>query len=135
VKPFLVCFLAFSLAGCVTSNFMPIGGQTYPPRPDDYIIEVYVPVQAPVLVQQSIGSAKPASQLPSKAREIGRIDTAGAPAAAWGSMIEDAKKKARTLGGDGIVVSQWGSQLQSVDGYGNAYHGKNISMTVVRYRD
>jgi hypothetical protein len=127
--------LTLCLVGCVTSNYMPIGEKTYPPRPDDYVIDVYVPVQAPVIVQQSIANAKPANSLPSFAQQIGRIDTTGAPAANWGSMIEDAKKKARSLGGDAVVIGQWGTQLNGVDGYGNAYHGKNISMMVVPFRD
>jgi hypothetical protein len=130
----LSCLFVGLLTGCVSSNYMPIGGQTYPPRPDDYVIDVYAPTEAPVIVQQSIANAKLSTQLPANAREIGRIDTQGAPAAGWDSMIEDAKRKARALGGDGIVIKQWGNQLTGFNNYGQAYHGKNISMTVVRFR-
>ncbi|MCA9281262.1 MAG: hypothetical protein KDA30_04420 [Phycisphaerales bacterium] len=124
----------FFLTACVSSNYMAIGDQTYPPRADDYVIDVYLPTDAPVNVHQSVANSKPLASLPSYAREIGRIDTEGAPAASWSSVINDAKKKARALGGDALVIKQWGSYLSGVDGYGTAYHGKNLSMTVVRYR-
>jgi len=122
------------LVGCVSSNFMPVGGKTYPPRPDEYIIDVFVSVDAPVIIQQSLTNAKPTSIAPKDAQVIGRIDTSGAPAASYASMVEDAKKKARQLGGDAIVIGQWGTHLTGMDGYGNAYHAKNVSMTVLRFR-
>ncbi len=119
--------------GCVSSTFVPVGGRTYPPRPSDYLIDVYVPVEAPVIVLQSFPNAKRPDQVPAGATVIGRIDTQGAPAAAWKSVIEDAEKKARELGGDAVVIGQWGHPLTGVDGYGNTYYGKAVSMTVLRY--
>lgn len=135
IKPMLLSsmFLLFTV-GCVSSDFMPIGGQTYPPRPDEHIIDVYLSDEAPVVVHKQIANAKPLSAVPPGALEIGRVDTIGAPAASWGAVVNDAKKKARTLGGDGLVIKGWGNPLTGVDGYGQAYHGKSISMTVIRYR-
>ena len=130
----LAALVLIVVQGCVTSNFMPVGKQTYPPRPDDYVIDVFVPTEAPVVVQQSIGNAKSSADLPTGYTVIGRIDTNGAPAAAWSSVIDDAKKKARQLGGDGIVINQWGEPLVGMS-YGQAYHAKAIGMQVVRYSD
>jgi hypothetical protein len=121
------------LTGCVSSNYMAVGNETFPPRPDTYIIDVFLPTDAPVVVHQSIPNAKDISLVPKSAKVIGRIDTTGAPAAGWGDVIRDAQRRARTLGGDGIVVGQWGSHMTGVDGYGQAYYGKNIGMTVIRY--
>lgn len=123
-----------ALQGCVTSQFMPIGSQTYAPRPDDYLIDIYIPQAAPVVVHQQLANAKPIERLPAGAQVIGRIDTQGAPAAGWASVFEDAKRKARTLGGDAVVVRQWGNPLMGVDQYGSAYHGKSISLEVVRLK-
>ena len=124
-----------SLVGCVSSQFMPVGEMTYAPRPDDYLIDIYLPTEAPVVVHKQVANAKPLSELRAGAKVIGRIDTQGAPAAGWGSLFEDAKRKARTLGGDAIVVRQWGNPLVAVDRYGGTQYGKAISMEVVRFRN
>jgi hypothetical protein len=113
---------------------MPIGTQTFPPKPKDHIIDVYLVQDAPVQVHKQLANSKPMSAIPGYALEIGRVDSIGAPAASWGSVVNDAKKKARQLGGDGLVIKGWGSHLTGVNNYGQAYHGKNISMTVIRYR-
>lgn len=127
-----VLLVALLQWGCVSSNSMRVGN-TYPPRPHDYIIDVYVSLDAPVNVQQSISNPKSINDLPSSAEVVGRIDTNGAPLAGWDSVIADAKSKAREMGGDGLVIKGWGSPLAGVDSYGQAYNGKAISMEVVRY--
>jgi hypothetical protein len=111
---------------------MVVGTQTYPPRPEDYVIDVYLPVDAPVNVHQSIANAKDITTLPAYNIEIGRVDTQGAPAASWESVIDDAKKKARELGGDALVIKEWGHTMTGIDSYGQTYYAKNLSMTVVR---
>ena len=131
-----VACLALALcSGCVTSQFMAVGEMTYPPRAENYIIDIYIPTDAPVNVHQQLAWTKPVTEIPPAAKTIGRIDTQGAPAAGWASCFEDAKRKARALGGDAIVVRQWGSPLTGVNGYGQAYYGKAISMEVVRFRN
>jgi hypothetical protein len=125
------CVLASG--GCVSSDSMAVGNRTYPPRPRKYIIDVYLDQAAPVQVHKQLANAKPLSAVPPAASTIGRVDTAGAPAASWGSVVNDAKKRARTLGGDGLVINGWGSPVTAVDAYGQAYYGKHISMTVIRY--
>lgn len=130
----LFCLLTIMwLTSCVSSQYMALGSVTYPPRPRDYVIEVFLPVEAPVNVHQSVANSRPLAELPRHAIQVGRIDTSGAPAASWLAVINDAKKKARQLGGDGIEIKQWGHVLTGVDGYGQAYHGKSLSMIVVKY--
>ena len=133
VTLFVTLAILALIAGCVTSQSMAIGPTTYPPRAKDYIITVYIGTDAPVNVHKSIANPSPISAIPSNATEIGRVDTQGAPAASWGSVIADAMKRARALGGDGLVIGQWGNPTTHVDGYGNVQRGKAISMTVIRY--
>ena len=42
-------------------------------------------------------------------------------------------KRARALGGDALVIGQWGNPTVAIDAYGNVQRGKAISMTVIRY--
>ena len=128
-----LAMLQITLGGCVSSNSMAIGEITYPPRPTDYIIEVYLSIDAPVAMHKGVANAKSVSEIPSWAKVIGRVDTVGAPAASWGKVINNAKRRARTLGGDGLVIGSWGSHVTSVDSYGSMYYGKNVSMQVIRY--
>jgi hypothetical protein len=46
-------------------------------------------------------------------------------------VLEHAKDRARTLGGDGLVIRYWGHFMTGADGYGQAYDGKNLSILVV----
>ena len=129
----LAAAVLFLIAGCVTSQSMAIGPTTYPPRPKDYVITVYIGTDAPVFVHRSIANPRAISDIPSGATEIGRVDAKGAPAASWGSVIADAMTRARALGGDGLVIGQWGNPTLGIDQYGNLRRGKAISMTVIRY--
>lgn len=124
--------IAAVFSGCVSSSFMHVGN-TYPPRPDDFLIAIYVPLEAPVDVQTSLSNALPLSSMPSDAEIVGRIDSRGAPAASWASVIEDAKGKARQLGGNAIVITRWGTPMVAMN-YGDPMYGKAISMNVVRYQ-
>jgi len=129
----LAALVVFALSGCVQSQYMAVGDQTYPPRPIDYIIDVYMPLDAPVVMHKQIAGAKDLQILPAGSRVIGRVDTVGAPAAGWASVINDAKHKARELGGDALVIRNIDHYLSAVDSYGSAYYGKSVSMEVVRF--
>lgn len=131
----LLMLMVVGVGGCVSSQFMPVGSATYPPRPDGYLIDMYLPTDAPVVVHQQLAGARSTDEVPAGATVIGRIDTQGAPAAGWASCFEDAKQKARMLGGDAIVARRWGNPLVAVDGYGNTQYGKAISLEVLRYRN
>lgn len=131
-RSFLLC-LALLLCGCVSSDMMAVGPKTYPPRPDNFVIDVFSPTEAPIQVQKAISNLKPISELPINAAEIGRIDSRGAPDASWGAVIDDAKSKARELGGDAIVVKAWGSPAAFVGSFGEVQYSKAISMSVVRW--
>ncbi len=143
---FVMLVLALAFAGCVRSDWIAVGETAHAPRPDDYDIAVFVPLDAPVQVHKAVADPKPMAELPANAKAVGRIDTTGAPAASWGSMIEKAKKQARKIGGDAIIVGNWDSPVTAVNTYGQAYgnsysgqsyamRGKALVLTVVRYRD
>lgn len=131
---FVVLLSIILCTGCVSSDYMPVGSATFPPRPKKHIIDVYLSQDAPVRIHQELTDSKPIESVPRSALEIGRIDTEGSADASWKAVIKDAKKKARQLGGDGIVIKGWGSHLTGVNGYGQTFYGKNISMTVIRYQ-
>lgn len=128
-----IVICAALVSGCVSANSMRLGNQTYPPRPDNYIIDVYAPIETPVAVQKSISGMKPMSSIPPYAKTIGRIDVKGAPAASWGSTIDKAQERARAMGGSGVVIKQWGTPVTGENSYGATYHGKALSVTVIRY--
>jgi hypothetical protein len=128
----LTPLLMFWLTGCVSSDMMTVG-ETYPPRPDNYLIEVFCTEDAPIQIQQQIAQLKPVSDIPKNANVIGRVDSRGAPLATWGSVVGDAMGKARSIGGDAIVVTQWGQPVSYVGSYGEVQHSKAISFRVIRY--
>ncbi len=113
---------------------MAVGETTYAPRAHDYIIDIYLPTDAPVVVHREIALARPVEELPADAEVIGRVDTRGAPLADWSSLLRDAQDKARQLGGDAIVVRQWDNPYVGTDGNGVAQYGKALSIEVVRWR-
>ncbi len=63
--------LLILLTGCVSSEVMTLGGTSYPPRPDDYLIEFYTTTDAPVNILQEMGTTKPLSAIPNGASNIG----------------------------------------------------------------
>lgn len=132
MRTFALTLLLLTSA-CVHSDYIAVGDTTYPPRPKDWAIDVYVSSDAPVKVQKSIKNAHPVSSVPKSASVIGRVDTSSGDVG-WATMLKSAKKKARALGGDGLVIGRWGSYLAGVGTWGEAYHGRTISMTVLRYR-
>lgn len=124
---------ALLMTGCVTSEYMTVGGTMYPPRPETHEIDVYLPGDAPVAMHNAVLHARSASDVPDSASVIGRIDSTGAPAAEWSHVFSDAMEKARLLGGDGILVESWDRSLDWVDSNGGVHHAKELSMKVVRY--
>lgn len=126
--------MMLTLTGCVSSEMIPIGTETYPPRPKDYLIQVYGTTNAPVRILEEIGPIKDVSDVSYNATEIGRIDSHGAPLASWGAVLESGKESARSLGGDGVVLKSWASPLAAIDQYGGTMYAKELSMTVVRYQ-
>jgi hypothetical protein len=134
VRQYIAAFFFIALvAGCVSSDMIATGGKTFPPRPNDYVIDVYATTDAPVEMQKEIIDIKGLSSVPPGAIEIGRVDANGAPAATWEAVADDAKVKARMLGGDGLIIKAWGQPMTGVDAYGDTYYGKALSMTVIRY--
>ena len=122
------------LGGCVSSEYMAIGEKTFAPRPREYVIDIYLTTDAPVNVHKAVANEKSLDALPQRAITVGRVDTSGAPAASWAPLIRNAKKKAWELGGDALVIKEWGHTMVGMDSYGRSYYGKNLSMTVVRYK-
>jgi hypothetical protein len=135
VNVLVVCAAACGFLGaCIESQSMPVGEQTFAARPETYPIDVYMPLEAPVVVQREVPS-KPLSALPASARTIGRVDTQGAQTCSWTSLFEDARKRARLLGGDALVVRRWGTPVIATDIDGNSQYGKALAMEVVRLGD
>ncbi len=134
MRTLFLSVVVFIATGCVSSDYVQLGDKTYPPRPDDWVVDVFIGTGAPVSAHKSVQNAKPASDMPKNATVVGRVDTNGAPAASWNSMINSAKNKARAIGGDGLIIGNWGHYVSGVGAYGSVYHSKTFSMTVVRFR-
>lgn len=134
--PFVIgiAVVLVQLVGCVTSETMLVGNETFAPRPDDHVIHVYLGLDAPVALYKSVPDARSTDNIPSNATIIGRIDTQGDGYADWSALVKHTQKEARTMGGDGIVIGRWGSHVAGSSQYGGAYLGKNLSIAVIRYR-
>ncbi len=128
----LMLGLILLLGGCVTTNAIYIGGKTYPPQVSDHPIDVYVPVEAPVSLQQQI-EHRQLSALPAYAIRIGRVDAEASSGSSWQSLVDQAKKTARKLGGDGIVVMAWGYPWAGYDTSYQPYYDQYLGFYVVRY--
>jgi hypothetical protein len=129
----LAAVVAAGLAGCVTSESMPVGEQTYPARPVGHAVDVYLEDDAPVFLHRALADYKETKAIPANAVEIGRVDANGAPSASWQSVVDSAKVKARALGGDGLVLKDWNKHLKGISKGGTAYEDKEVMFTVVRY--
>jgi hypothetical protein len=92
----LAVAVASILAGCVTSTVVPIDSDRPPPRPEGSPIDVYA--DPPLKVE----GAKLLKELPPH-RVIGNV-IINPTDLALSSQVEEAKRGARTLGGDGIIL-------------------------------
>ena len=126
-----LCFLAVN--GCVGTTAISRGDETYPPRPRNYFIEVFIPQDLLVPPQLSTKklSAKRASEVPRNAKAIAHINTSGAPLASWGKLVRHAQAEARKLGGDGIVLVAWHRHEHEV---GFNARNKKIFCSVIRWK-
>src|ERR1700722_9273614 len=128
----LLSMLSLS-CGCVGSDYVPVGTATFSPRADSFPIAVYAPLETPVEIQKGAAPMKLVSDLPSDAIVIGRIDGSGAALASWQAVVEDAKRKARTLGGDAIVITDWGGRLAGVSSFGSTTGNTTTTTSVPVY--
>ena len=116
--------------GCVTSEYFASGEAAYPARATHAPITVYVPPDLPPEIRAALGDVLTRADLSTHAHEIGRIDGVGSPAAGWGALLEDAKTKARRIGGDAISIVAWGRPVTDVDGRPTV--GRSLLTTVLR---
>jgi hypothetical protein len=102
-----VIILAVALAALTacTSASVTRMGQEYPPRPDDWPIAVYASAEAPreVVTKGAVGAGQPSGWRIGKMTVKESMFTTD-----WDRSIEEAKKKARTIGGDAIYIGAGG---------------------------
>jgi hypothetical protein len=125
---------AMLVPACVSSDSLAVGPRSYAPRPADWEVEVYLGVDAPIVIHKSIERARNIEHVPAHAELIGRVDSAGDEIASWASVVEDAKAHARAIGGDGLVLGRWGRARGGFDAFGGPRYGKGLSFSVIRYR-
>ncbi len=127
-----LCVLAVN--GCVRTVAISRADETYPPRPDDHFIEVFIPqdlLVPPKLSARQV-SQKRDSEVPKNAKVIAHIDTTGGSLASWAKLVRRAQAKARKLGGDGIVLVAW--QRNQVDDILFGKDAKEIVCEVIRWK-
>ena len=120
-----------AVVGCVTTDAVALGDETYPARPGDHPIDMYLDNDAfSVEVLKGAGRPLDPATIPPGAFRVGRIDVSAAPAAGWGSVFRETRIKARKLGGDALHVGR----VKRTTGYA-AGDAKDVQLTVLRYRD
>ena len=127
----LACLVAGVTLGCVKTDAVALGGETYPARPGDHPIDMYLDNDAfSVEVLKGAGRPLDPATIPPGAFRVGRIDVSGAPMAGWDAVFREARIKARKLGGDAVHVGR----VQRRTGYSTG-DAKDVQLTVLRYRD
>lgn len=102
-----------------------MGARACPARPAGWPIDVCRGANVDPTVVDALGASTPDSDVPPGSETIGRLSCTGAPAATWASMLESAQKKARSLGGDGILLNM--TYPRTMGG------GYQLDLPVVRY--
>jgi hypothetical protein len=120
----LLTWIVLASLGCVT--------KTYPPRPNDWPIDVFHGADANREIVEVMKVSKQEADVPRGSETIGRLSCKGAPGASWGSVLDSAQKKARSLGGDGIIVNR-ARLVESGSGFGST-KSKELAISVVRYK-
>lgn len=99
------CALLFSivlLSGCVNASTSHVPGVSYPALAENAEVTVYASE-----IPKKMTGIENASSAPSGTR-LGTVSVNGAEAASWNAVISRAKREARKMGADVLVVEQWG---------------------------
>ncbi|MHC4973190.1 MAG: hypothetical protein ACYTG3_12740 [Planctomycetota bacterium] len=117
---------ALLLSACASSEYVRVGSSTYPPRPEEFPIAVFVGASASVSTQEELrDTARDAASLPAH-ETIGRVDVMGGMWVSWAKVVKEGKSRARELGGDAIVVGETSEDANAMP---------RVALEIVRYRD
>ena len=123
-------------AGCssVDSAAAPIG-EIHPPRASGHPIDIYVDPSSPANLLEGFGLTLPPAEMPGDAVRIGRIDVAGDNS--WQGIADEAKKRARQLGADAIVIGDYyeGPNRDSNGLRFEPAYFRSIAASAYRYRE
>lgn len=93
------------LVGCLTSAGVVPGEASYPPRPPDWEVLVFIAEGMPVDLLDAAADVRQESEVPPGAVEIGRADVRGGGFTPETAVVARAQKEARKLGGDGVLMT------------------------------
>ena len=93
--------LAMVLVGCVSASVSRVPGRDYPPLDAEAKVVVYAPE-----VPTGMGGTLPVPD-PLDATIIGTVNFDQGPSTSWNAIIDQAKKEARLMGGDIVLVQRW----------------------------
>ena len=93
--------LMLLLMGCVSASVSRVPGRHYPPLDRDAPVVVYAPE-----VPTGMDGALPVPD-PLDAEIIGTVNFDEPKSTAWNTIINRAKKEARQMGGDIVLVQRW----------------------------
>ncbi len=136
----LLVFTIFFGCGSITTRA--VGEKSYPPRYDSYRIDVYCMKPPRKMAQDSLEDIKKYFNDPfehhdliPEGKTIGRIEIKGPGSWDWGRLIIEAKKKARALGGDAIVITRYDyyETAGGMAGNDKRLYGRQLFTVVMRY--
>lgn len=124
------------LSGCAGVQIDELLNPMFEPRDSKYTIDVYnqsyhTKGRAPSHqeIKKLFGPRTSDKEIPSHT-VIARIHATGAQAASWAKLVKNAKKTARQLGGDALIIGAFGT-APAFDS--ESIHGKAIHADVIRY--
>jgi hypothetical protein len=101
--------LPLLILACTTANTKRVGKE-YPPRSETWPIAVFCSGTAPAEVARITMTGNPQGKL------IGRIKITAPQTDNWSMVIGRARKEARSLGGDEVLITSGDVYLKQVEG-------------------
>jgi len=109
MRKILFLILPLLLISCVTGDVTPTG-KKYEPRPADWPISLYAKGTVPAEVARICQSGSPTG------KQIGRITVKGAKATEWTKILNKAREKARSIGGDAVLFTKGEVYMRWLEG-------------------
>ncbi|MGQ0614443.1 MAG: hypothetical protein ACT4PV_11970 [Planctomycetaceae bacterium] len=127
-----IWIVGLALTACSQVRSERAGAEVFPARAENHPITLYASDQPPIEAKK-FGEVLPADQLPEGREEIGRIEVIidASGVGTWETVFFKARKSARAMGGDGVVITQW---VESLPAFG-LFTSKGLRAQVIRVAD
>ncbi len=127
-----IWIVALAVTACSQVRSERAGAEVFPARAENHPITLYASDQPPIEAKQ-FGEVLPVDQIPEGRKEIGRIEVIidASGIGTWETVFFKARKSARAMGGDGIVITQWVESLPAL----SPFTSKGVRAQVIRVAD